>query len=160
MAVSLTVGSKTFEYSEQGASPGWGEQNTLWASAITDRVALFSGANDKTTTNFNFSASACMVSVSCLQFTGGTAAGTVRSFEVAYTANRTCGSCITAQESGTMEGVYDGADWDFGHNHVGCACVCFVITSAGQVQIYASDGTCCSDGNSGSVKFRARTIDN
>lgn len=82
------------------------------------------------------------------------ATGSVRSFDTSYAVTRTDCCCAVTVESGEMSGVYDGSDWAFSNDFTGCAGMTFSITSAGQVQ-YLSDGT----KGTGTIKFRARTID-
>lgn len=155
MAITLIVGGKTFEYAEQGTSPGWGECNTAWACAITCQIGLLSGPNDKNTTCVAITSGAGATNVGsggcALKFTGGIIAGTVRSFEVVYNVRRG-----NSTEAGTMEGAFNGSTWDFAHCHIGCAGMCFDITSAGQVRYFTSgDGCGCGACNiiTGGVQF-------
>ena len=149
MSKSLTVGSCTFQYPEEGTKPGWGEEATCWAVAVTNRLATLSGTNDINCTcvavvNDQCTAASVGTGASALSFP----TATVRSFVVSYAVTRG-----TSVEAGEMEGVYSGSAWSFAHNHVGCAGMCFQITAGGQVQ-YFSDCGCA-----GTIKFRARTID-
>jgi hypothetical protein len=149
MSVSLTIGSETFQYPQEGTKPGWGEEATAWAVAVTNKLATLSGPNDINCT--------CVVianNQSCAQNVGTGASAlsfpvsAVRSFEVCYAVTRG-----TSVESGQMYGVYDGSDWSFRHEHTDCAGVCFQITPTGQIQYFSTDDV------AGTIKFRARTID-
>lgn len=149
MSVSLTIGSETFQYPEPGTKPGWGEDATCWAVAATNRLATLSGANDINTTcvviaNNQCAAASVGTGASALKF----ATSAVRSFVVSYNVIRG-----TTVETGTMEGVYNCTSWAFSNVTTGCAGMSFQITNAGQVQ-YFSDCGCA-----GTIKFRARTID-
>ncbi len=149
MSKSLTVGNETFQYPEEGTKPGWGEEATGWAVAVTDTLGTLSGVNDITCTSVaiaNNQACAANVGSGATALTFPTA--TVRSFVVSYAVTRG-----VSVESGEMEGVYNGSTWAFNLSSVGCAGMCFQITAAGQVQ-YFSDCGC-----TGTIKFRARTID-
>ena len=152
MSKSLTVGTTTFQYPEQGTAPGWGECATDWACAVTVRLATLSGSNDINCTcvvilNNQCSAQDIGAGASALKF----ATATVRSFVTTYAVTR--GACCCVVEAGEMEGVFDETNWAFSHNHVGCAGMNFQITAAGQIQYFSDCGT------AGNIKFRARTVD-
>ena len=149
MSKSLTIGSCTFQYPEAGTKPGWGDDATCWAVAVTNKLSTLSGINDICNTTV------CIANnqITAANVGSGTCAlsfpvATVRSFVVTYAVLRGA-----VAEAGEMEGVYDGCVWSFAHNHIGCAGMCFQITGAGQVQYFSS---CASVGT---IKFRARTID-
>ena len=149
MSKSLTVGSCTFQYPEEGTKPGWGEDATCWAVAVTNRLATLSGTNDINCTSVTIANNQCAAAnvgsgASALSFPPAS----VRSFVVSYAVTRS-----TSVESGEMEGVYNGTTWSFAHNHIGCAGMCFQITAGGQVQYFTSCDV------AGTIKFRARTID-
>ena len=154
MAKSLTVGSCTFQYPEQGTKAGWGEEATCWAVAVTNRLNTISGANDIDLTTV------CIVNNQSVAANVGTGACTlsfsasaVRSFEATYTVIRTDCCCAITTETGIMTGVYNGSAWAFNVEQVGCAAVCFTITCAGQIQ-YFTDAC----GGAGTIKFKASTI--
>ena len=152
MSKSLTIGNETFQYPEQGTKPGWGEDATCWAVAVTNKLATLSGTNDINTTcvaiaNNQSSAANVGTGASALSFP----TALVRSFVVSYAVTR--GACCCNVESGELDGVYNGTSWAFSNSQVGCAGVSFQITAAGQVQ-YFSDNSA-----TGTIKFRARTID-
>ena len=149
MSKSLTIGNEAFQYPEEGTKPGWGEEATCWAVAVTNRLATLSGTNDINCTCVALANDQCTAAnigsgASALSFP----TASVRSFVVSYAVTR--GASV---EAGEMEGVYSGSAWSFAHNHVGCAGMCFQITAAGQVQYFSSCDVV------GTIKFRARTID-
>ena len=155
MSKSLTIGSETFLYPEQGTKPGWSEESTDWAVAVTNKLATLSGVNDINTTCVAVANNQCAAAnigsgASALSFP----TSSVRAFVVSYAVTRTDPCCAVTVESGEMEGVYNGTAWSFNHSHIGCAGMCFNITPAGQVQ-YLSDAT----KGAGTIKFRARSID-
>ena len=149
MSKSLTIGNETFQYPEEGTKPGWGEEATDWAVAATNTLGTLSGVNDINTTcvviaNDQCTAASVGTGASALSFP----TASVRSFVVSYAVTRG-----TTVETGEMEGVFNGTSWAFSNAITGCAGMNFQITNAGQVQ-YFSDCGCI-----GTIKFRARTID-
>lgn len=155
MAKSLTIGSCTFQYPEQGTKAGWGEEATNWAVKATSVLNTLSGANDinlTTVSILNDQSSAVDVGSGACTLSFSTAA--VRSFDATYFVVRTDSCCVVTAESGTMTGVYNGTTWSFTVEHDGCAGMCFEINSCGQVQYY-SDST----KGAGTMKFKAATID-
>ena len=157
MSKTLTIGSCTFQYPEQGTKAGWGEEATCWACAITTKVNSISGTNDidlKTICIVNNKSVATNVGTGACTLSFSTSA--VRSFEATYVVIRTDSCCVILTESGTMTGNYNGTacnKWNFSIEHVGCAGMCFTMTCAGQVQ-YFSDA--CA--GAGTMKFKASTI--
>ena len=142
MSKPLTIGNETFQYPEEGTKPGWGEEATSWAVAVTDKLGTLSGVNDINCTCLALAAAQeCGTPIG----TGASAlsfpTASVRSFVVDYAVTR--GSFV---ESGNMEGVYDGTDWCFNHCFIGDADVCFDITAGGHVRYFtkdaAGDGAC------------------
>lgn len=160
MSKLLTIGTCTFQYPEAGTNPGWGEEATDWAVAVTNKIATLSGPNDINTScatiaNCQCTAADIGVGPTALKFTTAGCCG-VRSFVASYTVVRTDPCCVVSVEAGEMEGVFNGSTWAFNHSFVGCAGMCFTISDAtGQVQ-YTSDAT----KGAGTIKYRARTIDN
>lgn len=149
MSKSLTIGTCTFQYPEAGTKPGWGEEAACWAEAVTNKIATLSGPNDICTTSVSITNNQCTAAnigsgVSALSFS----TSAVRSFVATYAVIRGSNA-----ESGELEGVWNGTSWALTNSFTGCAGMCFQITTAGQIQ-YFSD---CS--SAGTIKFRARTID-
>lgn len=149
MALALTVGNQTFQFPIEGTKPGWGEEVSSWAQAVTDVLTGLFGPHDISNTAVTI---ANNISTATNVGAGATALffppTAVRSFVVTYAVTRD-----SSVESGTMEGFYNGVDWDFFHSHIGNAGVDFQITSAGQVQYFSTDDV------SGIIRFRASTID-
>jgi len=152
---SITVGSCTFLFPEQGQKSGWGEVVTDTVCALATRLASISGANDLDLTTVCI----CNNKSSATNVGSGAAAlsfpiTAVRSFETTYVVIRTDSCCCVLTESGTMYGNYNGTVWNFSVGNItGCTGVSFQITGAGQVQ-YFSDA--CA--GAGTMKFSATTI--
>lgn len=153
MSKSLTIGSCTFQYPESGTKPGWGEEATDWAVAVSNKLNTLSGTNDINITSVCICASASCATIG----SGGDAfkfpTSAVRSFTATYNVARTDACCVVTVEAGTMFGVWNGSSWDFSYNFVGCAGMCFSIASCGHVQ-YSSDA--CK--GSGTIQFFARSV--
>jgi hypothetical protein len=151
MARDLTVGTDTFRYPDAGENPGWGEDATEWAQAVTDELADLKGPNDISTTTFT-------VADNVTTFTDITGfafdSATSRSFHAEYNVFRTDGSSNIA-ESGFIYGINDGTDWYISNQYVHSAEMEFSITSSGQMQYKSSSvgGT-----YSGTMKFNAKTF--
>ena len=80
----------------------------------------------------------------------------VRSFCLDYTATRlgtVCNSCTPTYESGLISGIYDGTNWDFTHDFLGCAGLDFNIDSSGQIYYFTD-----SQKGQGTIKLKATTI--
>jgi hypothetical protein len=154
LAKTITVGSCTFLFPEQGTKAGWGEVVTDTVCALATRLASISGANDIDLTtacicNNRSTATAVGSGAAALSF----ATSAVRSFDVTYVVVRTDACCVVLTEDGNMTGSYNGTAWTFNNEHTGCAGMCFQIASCGQVE-YFSDA--CA--GAGTIKFTAFTI--
>ena len=149
MSVTLTVGSETFEYPEQGTKSGWGKPATDWASAVSTRLGALSGPFDIDITDAiiadnQSSAADVGTGVNILSFSKTV----VRSFVVTYEVTRG-----TVVETGTMTGINDGTNWTFQHDHLGDAGMDFEITSAGVVQYFSTNAL------AGTIQFSAKTLE-
>ena len=164
MSKELTVGNQAFQYPIDGTKPGWGEEATGWAEAMTDAMATVFGPNDIPTTivaianninNLTLGAGGPLdvgAGPTSLSFPPSS----VRSFLVTYAVTRDDelsqpDSIIV--ESGEMEANYNGSEWNFFHSHLGDAGVDFSITPSGQIQYYSNDF------GHGTIIFRAKTVD-
>ena len=154
MAKTLTVGSCTFQYPEQGSKSGWGEEATDWAVAVTARLGTLSAANDIDLTSVCIANNkACATNVGSGACTLSFSNTAVRSFEATYVVLRTDACCVILSENGNMSGSWNGTAWAFSVEQIGCAGMCFQISTAGQIQ-YFSDA--CA--GAGTMKFKASTI--
>jgi len=163
MSKCLQIGSCVFSYPEQGTNPGWGEDATCWAIAVTNQLNTISQPNDITLRSVII----CNNINSCNSFPCGKTLGIgatkvrfsstlVRSFCLDYTATRlgtVCNSCTPTYESGLISGIYDGTNWDFTHDFLGCAGLDFNIDSSGQIYYFTD-----SQKGQGTIKLKATTI--
>ena len=46
MSRQLQIGNKVFNYPDTGDNPGWGEDATAWAQAVTTALETVQGTND------------------------------------------------------------------------------------------------------------------
>lgn len=149
MSIPLTVGNQTFQFPIEGTKPGWGEEVSAWAEAVTDVLSNLFGPYDIGNTAV---AIANDVSTATAVGAGATALffppTAVRAFVVTYAVERG-----TEYETGTMEGLYNGVDWDFFHSHIGDAGMDFQMNATGQIEYFSTDNV------EGIIRFRARTTD-
>lgn len=151
MAVTLTVNGTPYEYPQNGENPGWGEDATAWAQAVTDVLNNLQGPGDILPTSFTIADNVTtFTNITGLAFS----TTSVRSFEIEYNVFRNDGTTPIA-ESGLIHGVYNGTSWDISRDYTGEAGMTFQITNGGQFQYQSSSvgGT-----YSGTMKFRARTL--
>lgn len=155
MARTLTVGSDTFEYPEDGSDPGWGGEATDWAEAITDRLQSISNASDISATQIDI-----LNNVSG-QLIPGLVLNpvTVRGATIPYAVYRTVASSgPDYSEVGEILTAYQtlaatGSKWLVSQQVVGDAGISFSIDDSGQVRYTTSDLSA-----TGTLTFRAATI--
>ena len=146
MSTQLTVGSDTFLYPDNNENPGWGEEASSWAAAISEIVNNFQGPNDINPTITAIIANTSNTPVTGLFFN---ATSGVVAFIATYVIQLS-----GAVETGTLRGFVDGSgNWHFDRNFVGDASIEFDMMPTGQF-IYTSGNL----GN-GTMKFYAKTID-
>jgi hypothetical protein len=159
MAVPLTVNNTTFNYPTNGESPGWGQDTTDWAVAVTDVLASLVSSDDILQTSYSINNNVSTpTDVNRLFFNPST----VRAANIQYSVYR----ISTANPSGHVEsGIiylnYDnaaslGSKWSFTQQKNGDSGVVFSITDAGQIQYISTDID--STGYSGVIKFTAKTL--
>lgn len=157
MSVSLTVNNFDFDFPSPGDPPGWGADVTGWAEEITEVVNNIQGPNDIVQTTFAIANNqSSFTNVTGLLFN----TSTVKSAEISYFIIRESDTNPTGfVENGTLYIAYNefASDWTFSQDGGGDAQVQFQITSGGQVQYKSSD--IGSAGYSGSMEFRAKTLD-
>lgn len=160
MPISLTVNNQVFEYPISGDSPGWGEQATDWAAAVTVALQNLQSSTDIPQTSFTIANNVSVfTNVNGLNFN----TGTVRAAFIQYSIYRTS----TSNPSGNIDGgvmtiVYDnlagsGSKWTTigGPISGGTSGVTFNVTDAGQFQYKSTD---LGSGHSGVIKFMAKTL--
>lgn len=160
MSRELIVNGTTFQYPDPGDEPGWGEDASDWAEAVTEVLDTLLGSNDILETSFTVANNTVSVTnVTGLLFN----TSTVRSAVIEYSIYRRSNSTPSGKaEAGIMNMVFDN-DASSGNKcllaigpSVGNAGVTFSVTDAGQIQYTSSDiGTA---GYIGEFVFNARTI--
>lgn len=151
MPRQLIVNGTTYNFPAPGDERAWGEDATDWAEAVTDILDSVVSAgfvpqttatiNDNVTTFTNILGASFNSSIN-------------RSFKFSYAVQRTDGS-TTVAESGEINGVHNGTDWDYSLSRVGDAGMTFNVTTAGQIQYKSSSigGT-----YSGDINFYANVV--
>jgi|688.fasta_scaffold526241_3 hypothetical protein len=154
MSKPLTIGSETFDFPLQGENAGWGEQVTDWATAVTDALSTVQGPADILLTSANIiNNQSTFVNINGFSFS----TATVDSFTAQYYVLRsTVSPAAKKVESGTINGNYDGTNWQISIQNTGNADIDFQITSSGQLQ-YKTDNMVGSS-YSGLIKFFAKSI--
>lgn len=134
MARQLTINGTTYNYPDAGENPGWGEDASAWAEAITDAVSNLTGEGDiPTTTAIIADNVAVPTNITGMKFlTPGT-----KGFTIYYVINRTDG-VDSFNEYGLIHGVYTGTDWEISREYIGESEIGLTITSAGQCQYTSS----------------------
>ena len=154
MSKTLQVGSDIFKYPEQGTNPGWGEEATAWAEAVTDALKSVQGPNDILLTSAALANNiTTLTNIPGFNFdTSDVQAVTAEFFVIrVYDSGAT-----TVAQSGSMAGNYDGSTFYLTVQSVGDAGMDFDITNAGQVQYKSSD---LANHMSTTIRFKAKTID-
>jgi hypothetical protein len=155
----LTVNNIVFNYPDAGTDPGWGEDATAWAQAVTDTLATLLSPGDILETSFSIANNTAIdTNINGLQFNGAS----VRAANVEYSIRRTSTeSPVGNVQTGTLQLTYDtagaiGSKWLVADQRAGDAGVVFTCTDAGQIQYKSTDiGT---TNYQGQIKFRARTL--
>lgn len=146
----LTIQGSTFDYPDAGEEPGWGEDATAWAEAVTDVINFLVNPGDILETSFTLlDNTAVAANVVGMRFDSSI----VRAANVNYSINRN-----GANQSGTLHLNYNssaapGSKWTLQENTSGDVGVVFSVTDLGQVQYTTS-----STGFNGAIKFTARTL--
>lgn len=154
MAKTLQIGSKVFEYPETGDKPGWGEEATAWAEAVTESIGNVQGVNDILITSANLNNNqAVAANINNFVFNTAQVQGVSSEFLIIRTYD--AGASVVT-ESGTIYGNYNGSEFFITVESVGDAGIVFSITNTGQIQYTSSNLT---NHVSSVIRFRARTID-
>ena len=123
MSKPLTIGSETFDFPLQGENAGWGEQVTDWATAVTDALSTVQGPADILLTSANIiNNQSTFVNINGFSFS----TATVDAFTAQYYVLRTTVSpAVKKVESGTIQGNYDGSNWQISIQNTGNADIDF-----------------------------------
>lgn len=154
MSKQLQIGSRIFNYPEEGDRAGWGEEATEWTEAVTDALQNVQGPNDILITSATLANNqSSAANIPGLTFN----TGEVQSVEVDFLVVREYDSGSTVDtESGRILGNYNGTDFFISVESVGDAGITFSITSGGQFQ-YTTDNKV--NHISSTIRFKASTID-
>jgi hypothetical protein len=154
MSKELQIGSDIFNYPDAGEAPGWGEDATAWAEAVTEALSEISGPNDIPLTSANLNNNQTSVSdVTNFKFNIAQVQSVNSDFFIIRTYDS--GSTIIT-ETGKIYGSYDGNEFFISVESTGDTGVSLSITNAGQIQ-YTS--TNLSNHVSSIIRFKADTID-
>lgn len=147
MSRPLTITGTTYNYPSANENPGWGEDASDWAQAVTDAINNIVSSNDLATTT-------SLIADNVTSFTNITGANLltpgVKSFTVYYVVNRSDGAS-NFNEYGFLNGVYDGSAWQMTREFDGNSSVSFDITNAGQIRYKSS---AIGGIYTGTIKFR------
>lgn len=110
MSVTLQIGNQVFEYPENLENPGWGEDATAWANAVTERLKTLQGSNDIIITNSALlNNQSTPVSIPGLVFN----MGEVLQMRIEYYIKRVYnGTSSVVTETGVILGHFDGTNLD------------------------------------------------
>lgn len=150
----LVVNNTTFNYPDPGQEPGWGEDATAWASAVTEALGFLLAPGDIINGTSTIANNVANSDVLGCQFDNTQ----TRAANVTYQITRQDGS-NTFVEYGTLYISYNSATtaWTLARSFTGDSCgVSFTITSAGQVKYTSTNYT--NTPYSGIIKFNAKTL--
>lgn len=155
----LTVNNNTYNYPDPGTDPGWGQDATDWASAVTEVLNTLVAPSDILQTSYVINNNvSSYTDVNRLSFDPGT----VRAANITYAVYRTSTANPSGVvESGTIYLTFDnsagaGSKWLLSQQKTGDAGVIFTITDAGQVRYQSTDINAV--GYQGTIKFTAKTL--
>lgn len=154
MSIPLVVSNATYNFPANRDSPGWGEDVTAWAQAVTTAISTVTGNGDIAQTsaiiNNNQVAATNVVG---LAFDTSVVRGAVIDYSV-YRVTTT----VEVVETGTMYLSYKStaAVWEMAVIGSSGSNVTFSVTNLGQIQ-YTSDSMAGAS-YSGIIRFRARAL--
>ena len=154
MSKLLQIGSDVFPYPDAGENPGWGEDQSAWAEAVTDALGSVQGPNDVLIQSFSLSNNqTSATNIVGLVFN----TGEVQGIEVDYLIIRTYDSGSTVDtDRGKIVGDFNGTVFSIAHQSTNDVGVALTITNAGQFQYTSSN---LAGHVSSIIRFRAKTID-
>jgi hypothetical protein len=156
MSKTLQVGTEVFEYPDNLQNPGWGEEASDWARAVTDLLGTLSGPNDIAITSFTLQNNIAVdTSIIGLRF----ATSQVVQCDITYIIKRTYDSGATVvSESGRIIGNYNGSVFSISRESAGDDCgVSISVDGTGQFKYQSSN---LANHVSSTIKFAATTITN
>lgn len=151
----LVVGNEEYEFPIEGDLPGYGQNVTDWATAVTDALQTVQAPGDILPTT-----AAINNNVSSPAAINGFAFDTaeVLSFDAKYYVQRTTDTpAANLVESGSISGNYDGSNWNIIIGpRIKTAGISFDITSGGVVTYTSTNMT--GSNYSGEIRFQAKVI--
>jgi len=153
MSKDLVVNGITYKYPISGDDPGWGEEASDWAEAVTDLLSTFINAGDIIESSISLvNNQTTFIDVIGLSFDPAT----VRAASIFYSVYITTDSNEVI-EAGEMTAAYKdvAGEWVYSQDFIGDAGIEFQITNGGQVQYKTSDIT--GTNYNSLMKFRAKT---
>ena len=154
MAKDLTISGTTFSYPENREDPGWGEEATAWAEAVTEVLSNTFGTGDILQTSATIGNNQTSpTNVIGMVFDPTVVRGAVCEISVYRVTDE--------EEKAQTSTIYltyltEATTWDIVVAGGSDAGITFSITSIGQVQ-YTTDEMAGND-YSGVIKFRARSL--
>lgn len=156
---NLIVSGQPFAYPDPGTEPGWGEDATGWAKAVTDLLASLVTTGDILQTTF-----AVQNNISSAEDVVGMFfdSGTVRSAQISYSVYRVSNAVSAGvSEAGVITIVLNdtaasGQKWQMMQTKEGNAGIAFSIGDGGQFQYIATDMGALD--YSGTLKFSAKVL--
>ena len=154
MSKPLVIDGVTYNYPENRDPPGWGEDASNWAEAVTITVQSFAGPGDILPSIATINNDTSLHSVNGLFFDAVISRSAVAEYAIVRTTNT-----VEKVESGTLYLTYKpiSLSWDIVQVGGVDAEVTLQITSGGQVQ-YTCASVITGTGYSGTIRFRARTF--
>lgn len=156
MSKTLQVGTEVFEYPDNLQNPGWGEEASDWARAVTDLLGTLRGPNDISITSFTLQNNQSTdANISGLRF----ATSQVVQCEISYMIKRVYASGTTViSESGKILGSYNGTTFTIVRESAGDECgITIDVDATGQFKYKSTNLT---NHVSSTIKFAATTITN
>lgn len=152
----LIVNNTTFNYPDPGQEPGWGEDATAWAEAVTEALNFLIAPGDIINSTAGIQNNVALpADVSGCVFDGSV----TRAANVTYQIVRMSDDLVTpiVEEGNLILNYNPSGVWTLTQQYSGDEVgVLFSITNGGQVQ-YTSN-TITGANYSGTIKFSARTL--
>lgn len=158
MAIELVISGTTYNYPENREQPGWGEEASAWAEAVTTVLSNVTGTGDILQTSASIGNTATTANITGFSFDPSSVRGAVCEYSIYRKTDTTAEEKV---EVGTIYVTYKTQNDVFDIVVVGSggSGVTLSITSAGQMQYTIAAGDVLAGANySGTIKFRARAL--
>lgn len=156
MSVNLTVNGDVYEYPSNRQAPGWGEDSSAWAVAVTDVLANVVGQGDILQTSATIANTGTSVAISGFSFDPALVRASICEYSI-YRKTDTAGD--ERVEAGTIYITFKtvAGTWDITVVGSGGSGISLSINSSGQV-LYTVSEVLGGANYSGTMKFRARSL--